>query len=522
MRERYNIVDKKVSILVSGHIGHDPLGRQVISFIGTLLRDKRNEVYVDDYWLKNDFSLFGENKNSIQILEEVWGEELIKNLKNSSEKSDSFEYDFMIYPWLIGLAPDDERFRPALRKRSKIKICYPVYDGSVPPLEWIEMINKNFDICMTPSKYCAHNLKRYGLAIDCFGMEFEVLCKDILDISKNNKPKEKFRFGCIAGIEARKNLFLLVKSFAKAFDKSEPVELVLQSANRGDLFAKAEDLIKLIDELNKHSNISISTKFVKHLDMLNLIASFDAYVISQTTTGFYTTPIEAFAAGLPTILSDIPVHRELLNYIPEGNNIFFAKHNIFEPEYHVAFQYRHLGVKFQATEDEYVKQFRTLYEKRHELYSEKLINQRKECVNSFIGEKIAFKNNLVFHPEKIVIAQYSCVEKDYMFMSENLYKKYINVYGEGLKTCTTNLKPKEETYPEEENIAFQAIEKVSVESQQIFIKTYLLKKDLFKDSRYALKMFDKAAKYGIHKMPYIIYQVFKYYCYIFGKRRKNK
>ena len=77
---------EKVKILISGQIDLQTIGRQVVGYVGALLHDERNEIYLDELWFNND---------TIRVLETIWGQELIKRVKRSRELPKDFEYDFM-------------------------------------------------------------------------------------------------------------------------------------------------------------------------------------------------------------------------------------------------------------------------------------------------------------------------------------------------------------------------------------------------------------------------------------------
>jgi glycosyltransferase involved in cell wall biosynthesis len=61
----------------------------------------------------------------------------------------------------------------------------------------------------------------------------------------------------------------------------------------------------------------------KRADVHAVLGEYDLYVMSSTYEGFGIAPIEAMAAGLPLLLSDLPVLRE----VTEGNALFFDPHD---------------------------------------------------------------------------------------------------------------------------------------------------------------------------------------------------
>ena len=351
---------RKVKILLAGHCSLDPLGRHIISFLGAFLQNEANEIYIDKHYLKKNYD----------TLNEFFSDELkSKKLHFSDELPDDFEYDFLIFTDSISLSPTQDWEKRILKKNAKIKICYPVYDGSVPPLHWIDIINNNFDICLSPSEYCAHNLRRYGVKIDCFGLECAVLIEDFLKIKPFQNKDNMFRIGSIGASDFRKNIPLLMRSFAQAFSKQDNVELFIHSSYGKDLTCD-DEILKTYEECKKRANITLQLKKISHTEMIDLWSSFDAYISPQTTTGYFTTPLEACAVGLPVILSDIHPHLELKKFIPEKNNLFFTRHDVISTAFHWVFDYRQLGCKFDATEEEYTKTFKKIYQDREKLSSD--------------------------------------------------------------------------------------------------------------------------------------------------------
>ena len=509
-------MENKTTILLAGAWDLGPIGRHGLSFLSTLLKDERNKIYVDiDY-----------TDNKVRKLLKDFLKKDFNRIIFTDKESRNFEFDFLIYFHVLGITPSTNWFECALEKKSKIKICYPVFDGTVPPLEWIDKINNNFDICLSPSEYCAHNLKRHGVNIDCLGLECVVLIDDFLSIQR--EQKSKFRFGCVSGNEARKNLIFLVKSFAQTFKKDDPVELFIHAVDRPNIITPFNHLLEVVKECQKTANIILSNKFISHSEMLKIWKSFDAYVIPQKNTGYYTTPLEALACGIPVILSDIPVHRELQNYVPQKDNLFFVKHQIYAPEYHFVFDYRNIGVSFDSTEELYKKAFKELYTNRGKLYSSEQITQRKHYASKFTATGLSKKHNIVLHPKNIVISSkfHISVDTETFYMSEKLYKKYANLgFISDVKNIHNSLKDID--YPEENSPVFQTIEKCAISSQNIWIERYNEKKkdkgkcNKILDSKWMIKLLGRANKSNINRLPRFIYKFFSLYCKIKSLKKKR-
>lgn len=453
----------KKKILLVGHMSFDPLGRHIISFLGTLLNDVQNEIYIDKKY--STASQYPKDKDI--ILNKFFKKELNQGrIHYDTELPYDFNYDFLIFTDSLSLEIGQNWEWSYINRNAKIKICYPVYDGSMPPLHWVKIINDYFDICITPSKYCAHNFRRYGVKIDCFGLDCAILLEDFLKIQPV-KNRKIYRFGSIGASDFRKNIPLLIKSFAKTFTKNDDVELFIHSSYGKDITCENE-ILETYEEYKDKANIILQTNKISHEAMIELWKSFDAYISPQTTTGYFTTPAEACAVGIPVILSDIAAHKELVNYVKKENNLFFVKHVNISSAFHWVFNYRTLGCKFDANEDSYCEALKYVYDNRKELISDNLIKERKEGALRLTSEGLSSRYNLLVGNGNISISNKSYIGDNTFFMSEKLAKCYEkNRYGT-LKNITDDVK--EEVHEEENNPVFKALEKNSESAYKIYIK----------------------------------------------------
>ena len=500
----------KTNILISGYFGLFPVGRHSISFLSCLLKDIDNDIYINTDFLTNEGN---------EVLNLFFKKELeSRRIKFDKELDTDFVYDFNFFPSpLPSLSIPQTDIDKFEKKKAKLKACYPVFDGSVPPLEWIDIINNKFDICLSPSAYCTHNLKRYGVKIDCMELECLVLMEEMLKIKPKELKQKKFRFGCISANETRKNLIPLLEAFSLTFSKKDNVELFVHAIQRTDVICSEQDLDEAYEKYSKNSNIILHKGFISHNEILKMWESFNAYICPQSVTGYFTTPAEAMAVGIPCILSGIPVHKELIKYVPENNNLFFVKHDLMESFMHGVFSYRNLGVKFDFDLSEYVKALRNLFNKRNTLFSEENIYQRKKGISYLTVKHLSPKYNTLVHPKVIYISNMSqkISDEGELFISQKLAEKYINfkLYkGKIIEKSVVS----EFSYPEENEVIFKIIERTAETSQRIFLRC--MEKSLKEKKadnifdKYLEKIRNRIYKYQVVYPLIFIYWELKIYC----------
>ena len=204
---------------------------------------------------------------------------------------------------------NDTYYREFLKRNCKLRICYEVFDGSIPPLDWIEIINNDFDICCAPSVYIRDCLVKYGVKIPCFNLPCVVFNDALLSMSP--RKKDFLRFGFVGGAEQRKNLLKVIEAFHKAFKNNKQVELYIHSA-----YSPEEDYINvcqyLVNEYSKYNKISFHLrKPVGTEEMYDLISSFDFYIFPTKSPVISPPPAKRF---LSVYRSSFPIFQSIRNW----------------------------------------------------------------------------------------------------------------------------------------------------------------------------------------------------------------
>jgi glycosyltransferase involved in cell wall biosynthesis len=519
----------KVTILLSGALDFGTVGRHIISFIETLSIDKNNEIFIDVNYC--DF-------NNKEVASYIKQKIKNKNIKLSSDKSDDFLYDFLIFTDAISLSYHSFIVAKSLTKKAKIKICYPVFDGTFPPLEWVKIINEHFDLCLSPSRYCAYNLKRHGVKIDCFGLHCTILNEELLKLDIDYNEKKKFRFGFVGSNDKRKNISYIIQAFGEVFADNDDVELFIHSSYGYD-FTYEKEIEEKLNKYKNKSNIIFNKGYISQKELFDTIKTFDSYIYPQTTTGYFTTPAEMLSYGIPIAISDIPVHLELLDYIDEKNNIFFIEHKIPKPIFHPALDYRCCGVQLDCEINSIANQIKNIYGNRKKLYTKNLIKKRKDLGKSLSAKKLAKIYNNLVKPSLISVVEgkQSKIENNIFFMSDKLYNKY-RLAGliEPNQLTNVNIKHPEENYPSERSEIFQGIEITSNDSQHLYWNIHNMDERFsslsqecisennsktksehvsnIKRDKYLGKIIRTANRCNINYFIKIIYYILKFYCLV--------
>ena len=113
---------------------------------------------------------------------------------------------------------------------------------------------------------------------------------------------------CVASFEARKNLITLIEGYGKAKARGLAMPLtVVASPRSGD----SSPVFQAIEQNGLRSSVSFRADVPD--DELQMLYQTARIAVSPSLAeGFGLVPLEAMAAGVPVVASDIPSHREVL------------------------------------------------------------------------------------------------------------------------------------------------------------------------------------------------------------------
>jgi L-malate glycosyltransferase len=156
-------------------------------------------------------------------------------------------------------------------------------------------------------------------------------------LGKYDIPQGRYIFGNVSRLTIEKNHETLIRAFAKFLDllpNNQPKNnFHLLIAGGGNLH---EALTTLTRKLQIQSNVTITGRFSEQ-DHTKIYSTLDAFIFPSLAEGFGIVLIEAMAAKLPIICSDLDVLREvgsdgIFAYVTPRNAAELAEqmHNLYE------------------------------------------------------------------------------------------------------------------------------------------------------------------------------------------------
>jgi len=118
---------------------------------------------------------------------------------------------------------------------------------------------------------------------------------DVSGFEIKNKQNDAFTFLSAGSLKSNKSFDLVIKAFHQAFNKKEPVKLIV--AGDGDEYAS---LCELIHDLGEENRIFMFGRYSRGQGR-DLFSGADAFVLTSRVETFGIVYIEALASGIPCI-----------------------------------------------------------------------------------------------------------------------------------------------------------------------------------------------------------------------------
>jgi len=216
-----------------------------------------------------------------------------------------------------------------LFKPKKIKVVNIIYDIGLILFDdiqtqkytqrWRERLPlsiANSDILVTISQSSLRDMQPYLLSIGESDKPLEYIYANVdllpqsplsIDRLKTKYAIKDKYFLFLGTLEPRKNPLQLVKAFQEFKAQTDSNIQLLFAGKKGWLYA---DVMEYISANSLEDEI-IFTGYISDEEKMTLLQNTEAFIFLSLYEGFGMPPLEALKLGVPTLLSDIAVFREL-------------------------------------------------------------------------------------------------------------------------------------------------------------------------------------------------------------------
>lgn len=129
---------------------------------------------------------------------------------------------------------------------------------------------------------------------------------------QNSVAKEKLKLVSVGSLKKQKNFETLIKALS----------LIDHSKFTLDIFGEGPERVNLQDLIKHYQLYNVKLRG-SVANMENQLKNYDAYILASRYEGFGIAPLEAAAIGLPLLLSDIDVFKE----VTKGYVTYFSPHD---------------------------------------------------------------------------------------------------------------------------------------------------------------------------------------------------
>lgn len=200
-----------------------------------------------------------------------------------------------------GMAPF---FTDRLSKKNS-NVVYTTFETNEIPRFWLKPINEYYDHCIVPHEYVKGVFEASGVRIPVTVMQqgFTRHKRGSLVKPRN----DVFRIGFLGVPYKRKNLFKLYQACVNLLGKIPGLRLAVHSA----LFIPAMYTPE-VALMENSPFVEWTWGAMSDVWTAGWYGGLSCYVFPSSGEGWSFTPRESLYLGIPTILTDIPVHRELV------------------------------------------------------------------------------------------------------------------------------------------------------------------------------------------------------------------
>lgn len=189
-----------------------------------------------------------------------------------------------------------------------INYIWTTFESDRLPDHWVQAINTNFDRVFVPHRYIKQVFLNSGI-----NRQIDIIPQGYVKHIKTkpiSKPKSKLILGILGIPNERKNFDKLIEAVTQIDRETHNIQLHIHCPK---LLNKKQE--------NWHNLpvVKLTTGDLSNEQISQWYSQLDAYIYPSSGEGWSFTPRESMSLGIPTIITDIPVHQELIEsnfYLP--------------------------------------------------------------------------------------------------------------------------------------------------------------------------------------------------------------
>lgn len=196
---------------------------------------------------------------------------------------------------------NNKLYKQLAKRQDSIKVAYSMFESSLIPVEWVDILNENFDIVVVPDDYLAKVYRNSGVTIPIRTLPLAIDFTSLVKKPLKTETKNPFVFTILSSGLHRKNILGPVKAFARLFANRDDV--ILRINSRYSLDGTNKEIKAFIKNLGIN-NILMSERALTRKQYNCLLENSDCLINASMGEGFSIQPREAMTLGIPCIVSD--------------------------------------------------------------------------------------------------------------------------------------------------------------------------------------------------------------------------
>lgn len=306
--------------------------------------------------------------------------------------------------------------RSHLSREEHILIAYTMFESTAIPQNWVELINKNFDMVVIPDEFLRTVYQNAGVKRPIFALPLPIIYNVIK--SSEDINQKKFIFGNLSSVQDRKNHIKLLEAFKIVNSQRQNTFLHLSTRTIEENETK-KSIYSFIQQ-NDLKNISFVSQVLSSEAYQNFISNANAFVYPAKGEGFAIQPRESMLRGKPTIITNNTAHRTICR-------TGLAKCVKADTEKAAFYEFSPpliLGNNFDCTAEDLADAMLDVYD-NYEKYAAKGDQMRQWVVDNYSPDALRARYINMVKPKKVILGDRNEITDEYLITnSEELYRKY--------------------------------------------------------------------------------------------------